>query len=443
MAVNASPGAGRVLIATGAGPLVAEPSWTRFDNIALCGCSGFDWQRGRQSEFDVTNTGTARVRFHDRNGTFAAAEDFVGLQIMLQLFDPCLSTWEPCFRGHIDTVTSVPNPGPKTGVLTDVELGLVDIFDYLGGCKLIVGVMGNTLPAGMSGVVFYEDGAVNDRITAAFDDASLDPSMYYTTSGNIDVNETLYDPDDVILQVIREAADAEFPSGVANAYVDRYGRAVWHGRFAKFDPDGTAATAGSANWNFQRWQAATRGDVGTTRAQIREFSDSVPRSRIINSYLAWPAEDENGVEFDQADVAALVRTDAGSISSYGYRGEEAPSLIIKQHKTNGNTGADECGLYGDYYVANYSDPQKTVEDITFMSMRADDSRAPETYALMTQIDIADAVDLYIAERGLSGEEFFVEGISGECKVGWPGLDIVRVTPNLSPAAYFATDVFSA
>jgi hypothetical protein len=439
VAVNASPGAGRVLIATGAGPLVAEPTWTRFDDTALCRCAGFDWERGRQSEFDVTNTGTARVRFHDRNGTFATAEDFVGLQIMLQLYDPCAEAWEPVFRGHIDSILSSPNT--NTDAVTDVELDCVDIFDYLGGAKLVVGVMGDALPTGMSGVVFYEDGPVDDRITAALDDGGLDSTMYVVFSGNIDVNETLYDPDDVILQVVREASDAEFPSGVANAYADRYGRVVWHGRFAKFDPDAVSGDAGDDAWNFQRWEAATRADVGTTRAQIREYEDSVPRSRIINSYLAWPAEDEKGVEFKQSNVAALVRTDSGSIASQGYHGEEAANLIIKEHKTNGNTGAVECGLFGDYYVANYADPQKTVERITFKSLRANDPRAAATWAFMTRADIADAVDLYIAERGLSGEEFFIEGISGECEVG-KVVDIVTVTPNLSPAAYFATDVFS-
>ena len=69
MAVDASPGAGRVLIASGAGPLVAEPSWTRYDNLSACRCFGFDWHRGRQTEFDVTSAGTARVFFNDRDGT--------------------------------------------------------------------------------------------------------------------------------------------------------------------------------------------------------------------------------------------------------------------------------------------------------------------------------------------------------------------------------------
>ncbi|HKQ18250.1 MAG TPA: hypothetical protein VJW75_07050, partial [Candidatus Eisenbacteria bacterium] len=109
MAVYTSPGAGRVLIATAAGPLVAEPSWTRFDNLSACRCAGFDWSRGRQSEFDVTNTGTARVNFHDRNGTLDDVA-FIGKQIMLQLYDPVAAAWEPCFRGHIDDISYAPSP---------------------------------------------------------------------------------------------------------------------------------------------------------------------------------------------------------------------------------------------------------------------------------------------------------------------------------------------
>jgi len=415
-----------VLIATGAGPLVAEPSWSRYDDLSACRCFGFDWNRGRQSEFDVTNTGTARVYFHDRNDTFAS-EDFIGLQAMLQLYDPILGTWEPVFRGHIDDAHGTPSPGAPE--LTNVQLDLVDIFDYLAGVKLVVGVMGDVLPTGMTGVVFYEDGPADGRLDALADDAGLDPSMYVHFSFNIDVNETLYDVDDDILGAMRDVADAEFPFGLANIYCDRFGREVAHGRFAKLDPDGTAS---GAEWDFNRWEAATRGDVGTTRAQIRDFQYNRPRTRIVNSFVAWPELDENGVTFDQALVSTLTKTDATSISSYGYRGREAPALIIKAHKTNGNTGADECALYADFYLANLAEPKKNVERITFKSVWPYDDRAPATWELMTKVDVSDAVDLYVGEAGLAGDEFFVEGVSGECRVGNPDYDFLTVSLNLSP-----------
>jgi hypothetical protein len=429
MAVDASPGAGRVLIATGAGPLVSEPSWTRYDDLSACRCAGFDWQRGRQSEFDITNTGTARVFFNDRDGTFSS-EDFIGLQAMLQLYNPVTSSWEPVFRGHIDDAHGTPSPGAPE--LTNVQLDLVDLFDYLSGVKMVVGDFGNgVLPAGRNGIVEYSDGPVDARIEDIGADADLPADLLVVFSGNIDVLESVYGEDDDVLSAMRDAADAEFP-GIANIYVDRYGRVVFHGRFARFDPDGTAS---GAEWTFTRWSAATREDVGTTRAQIREFSYNRPRTRIVNSYLAYP----RGIHED--DIPALVRTDPTSISNYGYRGLQAPDLIVKKHKTNGNTGADECALFSDFWVANYAVPRKNIDQVLFTSISPLDDRSSATWAAMCGMDISDVLHLFVDEAGLTDEQFYIEGISGSCRVANPDYDYVTVTPNLSPAAYYTDNVF--
>jgi hypothetical protein len=438
MAVTDSPGAGRVLVALADGPLVAEPTWTRYDNVTNLRCYGFDCFAGRQSELDTTDTGTARVYFHDLNRVIDD-DDLVGLQIMLQLYNPVLAEWEPRWRGHID----------------DIEAGLVDvvnaplansafictgIFDYLGGCKMLPGTFGNTPPAGMNGVVFYEDGRVDDRIIALLADAGLDTDMQVVFTGNVDVNETLYDPDDVILQAVRDAADAEFP-GVANFYEDRYGRAVFHGRFARFDPEGTES--GGANWDFVRWDAATREDVTTGVAQIREFGYNRPRTRIINTFLAYPRADENGVDFDRSLIPTLQKTDPTSIAAYGYRGPlDSPDLIIKDNFNNANTGADECELFGEFYVTNYALPRKAVQRVAFKSMSSTDDRAAATWDLMCRADISDAIQLTIDEAGLADEAFFIDGLSVECRVLNPAFDLVTVMPNLTPASYYGTDVFN-
>lgn len=437
---------GRVLIALDDGPLVSEPTWTAFDDLSNCRCYGFDWQRGRQSEFDVTDTGTARVYFHDRADVLAD-DALVGCQIVLQLYDPVAESYEPVFRGHIDDVGEVPDPFVET--LGNVQIDCVDIFDYLAGVKMVVGQFG--APNGPPGVVFYEDGPVatgtNDpsdggRIELLLEDAGLSTEMYAVFSGNVDVNETLYDPNDTILQAVRDAADAEFP-GIANVYVDRFGRVAFHGRFARFTPDDVATDAGTDAWDFHRWNAATREDVTTGRAQIRTFSFNRPRTRIVNSYVAWPRADENGYTFDQTGVDGLVRTDSGSVSTYGWRGREAPDLIIKEHKTNGNTGAEECGLFGDFYVANYAQPRKNIQNVTFLSIHPSDARAEDTWELMTKIDISDIIHLFVDEAGLNDVEFYVEGISGECRPLNPEFDFVSITPNLSPKAYYGTDVFGS
>jgi hypothetical protein len=323
--------------------------------------------------------------------------------------------------------------------LANVALHCVGIFDYLGGCKMLPGVFGHPLPAGMKGVIFYEDGRVDDRIFLLLDDAKITSEMRVVFTGNVNVNETLYDPDDVILQGVRDAADAEFP-GVANFYEDRYGRAAFHGRFARFDPEGTEA--GGANWDFVRWSAATREDVAGAVAQIREFAFNRPRARIINSYLAWPRADENGVEFDRALIPGMLKTDAASITAYGHRGGEAPDLIIKQNFNNLNTGAQECELFADFYVQNYHTIRKAIQQVTLTTVHPADARAAATWDLMCRADISDAIALTVDEAGIAGESFFIDGIAVECRPLEPEYDLVRVTPNLTPASYYGTNVFN-
>ena len=438
MAVDESPGPGRVLIAQGQGPLVAEPSWTRYDNITACRNYGFDSFAGRQTELDTTDTGHATVYFHDQDRTLDA-DELVGCQIMLQLYNPETAEWQPRWRGHIDDIDRrlVNAPGYP---LADTSMSAVGIFDYLGGVKFLPGVMGFLpLPAGMTGVVFYEDGRVDDRIFALLADANMPGDMIVVFTGNIDVNETLYDPDDGILQACRDAADAEFP-GVANFYEDRFGRAAFHGRFARFDPEGTAATA--SNWTFQRFYAGTREDSGADAAEVKDFGYNRPRERIINSYLAWPRDDENGYPFNKELIDGLVKINQPSIDAYGYRGKDAPDLIIKRNFNNNNSGATECGLFGDFYVNNYHMIRKAVQSVVFQSCPPGDSRAPEVWRMMTEADISDIIHLTIAEAGLVSEPFYIDGINTECRPLNPSYDLVTMTPNLTPASYYGTDVFN-
>jgi hypothetical protein len=217
---------------------------------------------------------------------------------------------------------------------------------------------------------------------------------------------------------------------------------VAHGRFAKFDPD---TVSSGAEWDFTRWAAATRDDVTTGRAQIREFATNGPRERIINSYCSWPELDIDGEPFDQSVIDNQTKTNPTSITAYGYHGREAPALILKENINNANTGREECALFADFFIhsSNYGVPHKNIERITFKTLDPDDalSRDAAGWAIMSRVDISDFVHLFVDEAGLSDEEFIVEGVSGECRVGPPEYDFVTVNLNLSPAANYTENVF--
>jgi len=387
MAVDASPGAGRVLIAESAGPLVAEPTWTRYDNITLCRNYGFDSYAGRQTELDTTDTGNATVYFHDQNKTLTT--DLVGCQIMLQLYNPNTAAWQPRWRGHIDDLRRnlVNVPGAP---LADTSLTAVGIFDYLGGVKFLPGVMGDPTPATVTGVVFYEEQRVDDFIIALLTDANIAPTMMVVFTGHVDVNEVVYDPDDVILQGCRDGADAEFP-GVANFFEDRFGRCCFHGRMARFNPEATEAGS-PTEWSFRRFYAGTREDSGAigspspsgVSAEVKDFSYNAPRARIINTASIWPRADENGFEFNRDLIQDMLKTNATSITAYGYRGYEAGDLIVKRNFDNDETGRQQCERYANFYVLNYHEIRKSVESVLFQSCPPADPRAPETWRLMTQ-----------------------------------------------------------
>ena len=244
-----------MLIALADPALEPSPTWTRIDDTDNF-VSKIEIRRGRQTEFDQTETSTATVYINDTEGVIEPGgggllEDIDGRQIMLQLLNPVTSTWVTQYRGLVDDMTFDFNPA---GVVSNVQIECVDLFDYLAGVEMLPGTFGDTPPAGSEGVVFYEDTDFQTRLKQILTDSGLDPDFFEVLTGNVDLQETKYDPGDSILVAIRDAVDAEFP-GIANVYTDKLGRVCAHGRFARFDPDSVKVGTYCA---FTRWKA---GDV--------------------------------------------------------------------------------------------------------------------------------------------------------------------------------------
>jgi hypothetical protein len=455
--------AGRVLIAFDAGPLEPDPTWTRIDDTNSL-VSAIEISTGRQTEFDQTDTGTATVHINDRTGLFDANNSdspyfnkLDGKQIALQLWDPVTAGWYLRFRGLIDDLVYDLNPSTRGGVsvLSNVQLACVDVFDYLSGFEFLPGVHGNTVPAEKSaGTVFYEDGDIQDRFVALLTDAGLDPDRYVCFSGNVNVIETQYDPSDSIMVGLRDAADAE-QAVLANIYTDRFGRFVFHGRFARLDPEGVIAggPVSTDTWDFQTWYVGDafnildEGGSGGLYAQMKPpFRYRRPRSRIVNSALCYPRLND-GAALDEADIPGLAWQDTGSIDDYGRHSWSATDLIVKEHKTNGNTAIDECSLTGNYVVDNNKYPQERIEALTIKAVALTHDQAAQTHKMLARCDISDRVtldvgypdgtlDSYAGGTGVHGD-YFIEGWTQTITPGSPiedgGLDFVELTINVSPA----------
>lgn len=434
---------GRVLIALDDPPLEPTPSWTRLDNTPNL-VSGYDITTGRQDEFDTNGTGTATVFINDTAGLFDRfntgsaffGKDIVGAQVLLQIYNPVDTTWYSRFKGTVDEIGFEINPATANGesILSNVQLRCLDRFDYLAGAQVTPGINGDPAPDAAAGSVFYEDGEVNNRITQVLDEFGFDPDDYVCFEGNVMVQETLYDPGDSALIVLRDAADAEAPAALGNLYVDRHGRVVFHGRQSRIDPDTVAAGAGAA-WDFNTWYigdgAAIAGD--SNYAQIREpFNYNISRSKMINRALITP----RGIK--RETIPTLVVEDAGLISVFGIHSFNYPDSINNGHKTNGDTAAQDCQRSAEYLVNNYGDPRVRVEQVTVRAMEPDDPRAAKTWEVLCKSDISDRVVVKVGYAGGTGLEdsFYLEGWTQSVRALNTEFDWVEWTGNISPQTNF-------
>jgi hypothetical protein len=428
----------RVSVALTDPMLDPSPSWTQLDSSTVASVS---IQRGRQDEFNRTGTGTAEVVFNDRAGDFDPTNsgspyfgNMDGRQAKVELYDPVAEAWETQFRGFIDDGRGDAHPSQFLNAHT---LQLVDGFDYLARAEVAPGIAGTTPPTGSEGNVFYEDANVDDRIIEVLADSLWPSALSVVFSGNVSVQESIYDPGASFLSIIADAADAEFPD-VANIYMDRIGRFHFHGRFSRFDPEGTAAGATPGAWDFHRWSvgdgAAIISDQDTV--QIRGLSWARPMQFVYNTALAWPKLPAGGTEPDLADYVA---TAPASQADWGIRPWSATDLIVLEGTTSGLDMYSECVTFANYIVTNYSQPVTRVSRLVFRSMRPDDPRAEANWELLTKIDVSDIVELTTTNPGGGGFEaapFFVEGVSYDITPLTGDYADVTLQLDVSPVGYY-------
>lgn len=447
---------GRVLIAPDDGPLTASPTWVRIDDTVNL-VSGFDIHRGRQTELDRTDTGTATVYLNDKTGLFDPANtlsDWYGVldgkQILLQIYNPVTATWVPQFRGIIDEAGYDVHPATGTDgkpIVANIQFDCVDVFDFLGGCQMAPTLFGNTPPSGSEGTIYYQatpdsiiGPTVDARIIEALTDAGLDSTMWVVFTGNVSMPAAKYDPGDAVLVVIRDAADAEFP-GIANCYVDKQGRFVFHGRYSRFDPETVEATTTPDKWDFTRWKVgdgvAIQAD--STVAQMRVLSFGRGRQNVVNAAVAWPTD------IRQAEIPDQIAYDAASIAAYGYHALPAmEDLQVLEGTTTGNTAKIETQKYAALYVANRKDPRVRVKTLTVKAVHPDDARATRTWAVLCSADISDIMNVNVGYPGADGvgiqdDNHYIEGVTQRVRPLQPieggGFDYVEADFDISPAEW--------
>lgn len=432
-----------VSIALGDSIFNANPSWTRIDTQVRC--SRIEIRRGRQNEFERTDAGSATVVFNDPAGLLDPSDPGLGYidarPLGIAIRDPVADEWFPLFRGGIEDWTYDLKGSQVSGQVT---LQAIDGLAYLAGFEMAPGLAGDT--ENEFGHIIFQETApgtvdVNDRIIQALTNAQWPAALSSVFTGNVRLMEGSYSPGESILQVIHDCADAEFPT-VANLYVDRFGFVCFHGRMARFDPDSVAASA--THWDFHRWRAGDGTAISSdpTRAQVRPpFFPTRSMSMVRNAALCYPKD------IDGALIDEQVYTFPGSISAYGYRPWSATDLLLAEGVTTGNTANAEGRLYSQYMVENYADPRTRIDQITFRPLHPSDPRAAATWALITGVDISDAIDVQINHPGGGrvNEEFYVEGITYTIRPLHLDLDTgypyVELTLDLSPVAYWLTSPF--
>lgn len=447
---------GRVLLALADSRLEWEPDWTRVDNINNL-VSGFDISRGKQTEEDTTDTSTAVVYVNDRagyfdpNNTSSDYYGYLGKQILLQVRNPVTGNWRQQARMWIDQVDFDINPATRDGtsILSNVQLHCIDIFGLLSRVEMDVGepagsrTWGNPPPAGSEGTIFYEDSAPGDgsgfdnRITQILDDCGLAPDWYVIFTGNVDLLEGIYDVGDTPLLALQQAVDAEFP-GLANAYSDKQGRFCAHGRGARFDPVGVSSGASEGAWDFRRFKAGDGATIllNPDRAQIRPpLRWSYSEAKIRNVGYAYPKR------LAEADKPAQVFVYPG-VERIDRRVWSAENLLVKEGTTTGNSGEEEALAYAEFWATVLAVPRVRVEGLTFKSIATGHAQAAVTWDLMLNADISDIIDLAHGVAGGVGvfEDMYVEGSEMTVRHLNPGMDMVTVTFNVSPAAYYDDDM---
>lgn len=420
------------------------PDWERVDTTYNVRLITID--RGRENEMSRTGVGTATVELFDLTGDFDPTNEsgaFFGrltsgqpmgplVQAYISLTDTDDTEWI-LFRGFISRLQWAPHQNEGHA---NVTLELVDALAILAACEMAPdGSFGDEVSDG--NIVFAEDDAtdaVETRMNLVLTQLGWDLAMTSIFSGNVPLQRTVYAPRATVLQVIQDAADAEFPF-VANVYVGgprNPGNIVFHGRYARFNPS-------DPTYDIQTWLTGDDAYAEATPEAVRLSPPLVASLDDVNLYTSALATPQNVAD---ADIAAQYVTDAVAAAKVGLRTWSAENLATFGGE-GGATALEETKLMADYVVDNFASPAIRVGPLTVKSRDPASLRGVATWNLLTQVEISDRLHITTTHAGGGGFDhgFYVEGLHYVMRPGGAGVPVVELTLDVSPDTYYDGNPF--
>lgn len=429
----------------------AAPSYVRLDDGThrALGLKLTGWQtrRGRDYFTNRTEPGTAQFDFVDAGGVLDPTNSTGPFYPMnpncpfaLALYNPVAATWTTVYTGMVQQVPQTLDVSARfaRGSLMAADMmSLLAIAEVPPGLDYAAQTSGSysavTSPNSI-GDTTYAAQRVDDRIRAILADAGVPAGLTDIFTGNVNVQACVESPGSAILEMLWNAADAEFP-GLANLYVSKAGLLTFHGRLARFNPT-------DPTYNISTWHVGDAPAVAahSSWAVINGLSFDRDVSKIINASLFTP---ENIAD---ADIAAQLASNSASVSQYGNRAYSGANLITDGGYTDGRNADAETGLYGTYFVDNFHDPQTRITQITLTNVLPGAANEAAQWLFLCGVEISDLIYVTTTHPGGGGfslEPYFVEGISYQVRpTGDPDRPLVVCTVDVSPQAYYTTNPFS-
>jgi hypothetical protein len=434
-----------VSVAFGEDALTATPTYTRLDTPTMIGdglrITRWSSKRGRSYFTDRTQTGTATAEFLDSAGVVDPTNSTGPFYPMdpncpfaLGLYNPVAADWTTVFRGMVQ---QVPQQLDVSARFARGQIAAADVMALLALAEIPPGVDFDSSNAGTNtanaiGDTTYAAQTVQDRIKAVLADIGIPSGMTNIFSGNVNVQACVYPPGTNALEVLWDAADAEFP-GLANLYAAKDGTIDFKGRLARFNP--TDPSYGINTWHVGDLPAVA---AHSSWAVISDLSFDRDVAKVINASLFSPDN------IADADIAAQLAASSASIAQFGNRTYSGANLITAGGVAGGDglDAKDETKLFGNYWVDNFQDAQTRISQVTLTNVRPGAANEAAQWLFLCGVEISDLVYVTTTHPGGGGfnlEPYFVEGISYDVRPsGDPDRPLVTVTLDLSPQAYFAS-----